>query len=92
MAYRLKKSYLVAYNFASAIAWAAVLGLVIKALLLGGPPAVHLSVSNFTRVTQTFALLEVLHSLFGLSISLSPVSPRLGNWVTGLQVELVQQD
>ncbi|KAK4456599.1 hypothetical protein QBC42DRAFT_280946 [Cladorrhinum samala] len=61
-----KKAYLVLYNAASAIAWAAVLGRV--ALVLGwrGPSFVPLVVDNFARVTQTFAIMEILHALTGV--------------------------
>ncbi|KAL1869176.1 hypothetical protein VTK73DRAFT_3345 [Phialemonium thermophilum] len=62
----LKRSYLIAYNFASAVAWATVLGRVVAVLFLKGAPFVPLTVANFARTTQTFALLEILHSILGI--------------------------
>ena len=61
----LRKSYLIAYNAASAVAWATVLGRVVTVLLLRGPTLVPVAVDTFVRNTQTFAALEILHSLFG---------------------------
>ncbi|KAB5570309.1 tyrosine phosphatase-like protein [Coniochaeta sp. 2T2.1] len=62
----LRKSYLIAYNAASAVAWATVLGRVIAVLLLRGPSLVPVAVDTFVRNTQTFAALEIFHSLFGV--------------------------
>ncbi|KAK4165355.1 hypothetical protein QBC43DRAFT_32419 [Cladorrhinum sp. PSN259] len=61
-----KKAYLVLYNAASAIAWAAVLGRVAVVLGWRGPAFVPLVVDNFARITQTFAVVEILHALTGV--------------------------
>jgi very-long-chain (3R)-3-hydroxyacyl-CoA dehydratase len=66
MASYIRKSYLIAYNAASAIAWATVFGRVIAVFLLRGPSLVPVSVDNFVRNTQTFATLEMVHSLLGM--------------------------
>lgn len=71
----LKKGYLIAYNSASAIAWTTILGRVVAVLLLKGPHMVPLAVDNFARVTQTFATLEILHSILGSSYCLDVPSP-----------------
>lgn len=68
MASYVRKSYLVAYNAASAVAWATVLGRVIAVFCLRGPVLVPVSVDNFVRNTQTFAALEMVHSLLGMCI------------------------
>ena len=60
-----KTTYLVLYNFVSAVLWATVLG---RATLIAGirsPALVHLGVDTFLRWTQTLAGVEVLHSLLG---------------------------
>ncbi|KAG5930848.1 hypothetical protein E4U53_002103 [Claviceps sorghi] len=61
-----KTGYLVLYNAASAVAWSVVLGRTIGLLCLGGPPAVYAGVGEWTKWTQTMAVLEVLHSLLGI--------------------------
>ncbi|KAK0711355.1 tyrosine phosphatase-like protein [Lasiosphaeris hirsuta] len=62
----LKKAYLVAYNAASAIAWATVLGRIALVLYYRGAPFVPVVVNDFARITQTFALMEALHALTGV--------------------------
>lgn len=69
MASLLKKSYLVAYNAASAVAWATVLGRVVAVFWLRGPSLVPVSVDTFVRNTQSFAALELVHSVLGQSLS-----------------------
>ncbi|KAG5916260.1 hypothetical protein E4U42_007728, partial [Claviceps africana] len=59
----LKTGYLVLYNSASAVAWSVVLGRTISLLCLGGAPAVYGGVGEWTKWTQTMAVMEVLHSL-----------------------------
>ncbi|KAG5974962.1 hypothetical protein E4U55_007926, partial [Claviceps digitariae] len=59
----LKTGYLVLYNAASAVAWTVVLGRTIGLLYLAGPSAVYVGVGEWTKWTQTMALMEVLHSL-----------------------------
>jgi very-long-chain (3R)-3-hydroxyacyl-CoA dehydratase len=62
-----KKAYLILYNAASAIAWATILGRVATVLLMRGPAFVPIVVDKFARTTQTFAVMEILHALTGLS-------------------------
>ncbi|KAK4123538.1 PTPLA-domain-containing protein [Parathielavia appendiculata] len=61
-----KKVYLILYNTASAIAWATILGRAAVVLRWRGPFFVPLVVDNFARITQTCALMEVLHALTGV--------------------------
>ncbi|KAK3302261.1 tyrosine phosphatase-like protein [Chaetomium strumarium] len=62
-----KKAYLILYNAASAIAWATILGRVVAVLgYKGAPFFVPLVVDNFTRITQTCAIMEILHALTGV--------------------------
>ncbi|KAL2164361.1 hypothetical protein VTH06DRAFT_3577 [Thermothelomyces fergusii] len=61
-----KKAYLILYNAASAVAWAAILGRVAVVLWWKGAPFVPLVVDNFARITQTFAIMEVFHALTGV--------------------------
>jgi len=67
-----KKAYLILYNAASAIAWATVLGRVAVVLWWKGAPFVPLVVDNFARITQTCAIMEVLHALTGASFETHP--------------------
>jgi very-long-chain (3R)-3-hydroxyacyl-CoA dehydratase len=60
-----KKAYLILYNTASAIAWATVLGRVAVVFGWRGAPFVPLVVDNFARITQTCAIIEILHALTG---------------------------
>ena len=64
---QVKLLYLTAYNFASAVLWATVLGRTAGAAYLRGPEYVPIAVGYFVRWTQTLALLEVVHSLLGTS-------------------------
>ncbi|KAG6214222.1 hypothetical protein E4U50_000556 [Claviceps purpurea] len=78
----LKTGYLVLYNFASAVAWSVVLGRTIGLLYLKGPSAVYAGVGEWTKWTQTMALMEVIHSLLGvvrapLVTTIMQVSSRL---------------
>ncbi|KAK4217910.1 tyrosine phosphatase-like protein [Rhypophila decipiens] len=61
-----RKAYLVAYNAASAIAWATVLGRVAVVLGYKGAPLVPIVVNDFARITQTFAVMEIFHALTGI--------------------------
>ncbi|KAK3295820.1 tyrosine phosphatase-like protein [Chaetomium fimeti] len=61
-----KKAYLILYNAASAVAWATILGRVAVVLGWKGAPFVPLVVDNFARITQTFAIMEVVHALTGV--------------------------
>ncbi|KAK0732824.1 tyrosine phosphatase-like protein [Apiosordaria backusii] len=67
MGFTPKKAYLVLYNAASAIAWLTVLGRVVATLAYKGDTFfVPLVVDNFARVTQSFAVMEILHALTGI--------------------------
>ncbi|KAK3368137.1 tyrosine phosphatase-like protein [Podospora didyma] len=61
-----KKAYLILYNAASAIAWATILGRVAVVYFWKSPAFVSLVVDNFARITQTFAIMEILHALTGV--------------------------
>ncbi|KAM7202307.1 protein tyrosine phosphatase [Naviculisporaceae sp. PSN 640] len=62
----LRKAYLVAYNAASAVAWATVLGRVAVVLGMRGAALVPIGVNDFARTTQTFAVMEIFHALTGI--------------------------
>ncbi|KAI9842157.1 MAG: hypothetical protein M1837_007444 [Sclerophora amabilis] len=68
----LKIKYLTVYNFVSAALWLIILGRVVLLLPLVGHAHVYGGVGEFAKWTQTGAVLEILHSLFGLVRS--PVS------------------
>jgi len=62
-----KTLYLSLYNFVSCILWATVLGR--TALVLGlsrRPGSVYSVTGEFVKWTQTLAMVEVLHSVFGI--------------------------
>lgn len=69
-------AYLFMYNFASSIAWATVLVRALTYAARVGPEGVYPGVGDFTRKTQTWACLEILHSLTGRVIP-SPSTPPL---------------
>lgn len=60
-----KTTYLVLYNFVSAIAWTTVLGRALLLYYLRGPRFVYLGAGDWTKWTQTMAALEILHSALG---------------------------
>jgi very-long-chain (3R)-3-hydroxyacyl-CoA dehydratase len=60
-----KKAYLILYNAASAVAWATILGRVAVVLGWKGSFFVPIVVDNFARITQTCAVMEILHALTG---------------------------
>ena len=64
---RLQTQYLIGYNLTCAVLWTAVLGRVILLIPLVGFSNVHGGVGEFTKWTQTVALLEVVHSALGMS-------------------------
>ena len=70
-----KKAYLILYNAASAVAWATILGRVVVVAGWKGAPFVPLVVDNFARITQTFAVMEVLHALTGAWPPISATFP-----------------
>lgn len=61
----LNTSYLILYNFISAVLWTTVLGRTAFTAYLRSPALVHITVSTFARRTQTLAALEILHAAFG---------------------------
>ena len=62
-----RSRYLILYNTLSAILWAIILTRTTRILLTGGKSQnVFNQVGEFTRWTQTLAMLEILHSLTGL--------------------------
>lgn len=64
----LKTTYLVLYNFVSAVLWLTILGRVVSiSSLTGSTDMVFKTTSEFTKWTQTLALLEVAHSALGES-------------------------
>jgi len=63
----LRTQYLVLYNFVSMILWLVVLGRVILLAPMVGFGQVYRGTGNFTKWTQTMALLEVVHSAVGMS-------------------------
>ncbi|KZF26593.1 PTPLA-domain-containing protein [Xylona heveae TC161] len=73
-----KAQYLILYNFVSAVLWTTVFGRVVLLVPLVGFTHVYGGVGNFAKWTQTLALLEVVHALFG--IVRSPIT------TTGMQV------
>ena len=63
----LQIQYLVGYNLVCAVLWTAVLGRVILLVPLVGFGNVYGGVGEFTKWTQTLALLEIGHSALGTS-------------------------
>lgn len=60
-----KTQYLILYNFVSAVLWLVVLGRVLMLVPLVGFGRVYGGVGQFTKWTQTLALLEVVHAAVG---------------------------
>ena len=69
---RQQTQYLVAYNLVCAVLWTAVLGRLMVLIPLVGFHNVHGGVGEFTKWTQTLALLEVVHSALGRLIHCWP--------------------
>ncbi|KAI9744789.1 MAG: hypothetical protein M1818_001714 [Claussenomyces sp. TS43310] len=61
-----KTQYLILYNFVSAVLWLVVLGRVVLLIPLVGFGRVYGGVGQFTKWTQTLALMEVVHAAAGL--------------------------
>ena len=70
---RFQAQYLAGYNLVCAVLWAAVLGRVILLVPLVGFGKVYGGVGQFTKWTQTLALLEIGHSTSGMNIHGSPL-------------------
>ena len=63
---RIKQQYLILYNTLSSVLWAAVLARVLLTIPFdSGFANVYRSVGEFTKWTQSLALLEIIHSLLG---------------------------
>ena len=60
-----RNDYLIAYNGISAIMWSAVLSQVIGTIFMRGWGKVFENASDFTRMVQSLAVLEVVHSAAG---------------------------
>jgi len=71
-----QKAYLILYNTASAVAWATILGRVAVVFGWKGSFFVPLVVDNFARITQTCAVMEILHALTGTVSLLNDPQPR----------------
>lgn len=59
------KEYLTAYNSICALLWLSVFGRVVVILPITGVESVYEAAGDFTKWTQTVAVLEILHSAFG---------------------------
>lgn len=70
---RQQTQYLIAYNLVCAVLWTAVLGRVILLIPLVGFESVIGGVGDFTKWTQTLALLEIVHSLTGRESCVAPI-------------------
>lgn len=62
-----RTQYLILYNFVCTILWTAVLGRVLILVPMVGFGNVYKGTGEFTKWTQTVALLEVVHSATGKS-------------------------
>ncbi|KAL9603082.1 MAG: hypothetical protein Q9219_001447 [cf. Caloplaca sp. 3 TL-2023] len=60
------KEYLSAYNSVCALLWFSILGRVLLIVPITGIESVYDGAGDFTKWTQTVAVLEILHSAFGL--------------------------
>ncbi|KAL8675002.1 MAG: hypothetical protein Q9168_000597 [Polycauliona sp. 1 TL-2023] len=60
------KEYLTAYNAVCALLWLSVFGRVVVMLPITGAESVYEAAGDFTKWTQTVAILEIIHSAFGL--------------------------
>ena len=60
-----KQYYLILYNLTSAILWTAILGRLLLLIPLVGVENVYGGLGEFTKWTQTLALLEIVHSATG---------------------------
>ncbi|KAL8811269.1 MAG: hypothetical protein Q9200_001929 [Gallowayella weberi] len=68
------REYLTAYNSVCALLWLSVFGRVIVILPITGVESVYEAAGDFTKWTQTVAVLEILHSAFGLVRSPLPTT------------------
>ncbi|CAL8574567.1 hypothetical protein XPA_000523 [Xanthoria parietina] len=68
------KEYLTAYNSICALLWLSVFGRVVVILPITGVESIYEAAGDFTKWTQTVAVLEILHSAFGLVRSPLPTT------------------
>ncbi|KAI4132660.1 MAG: hypothetical protein LQ338_000600 [Usnochroma carphineum] len=68
------KEYLSAYNSVCALLWLSVLGRVLLLVPITGFQSVYEGAGDFTKWTQTVAILEIFHSAFGLVRSPLPTT------------------
>ncbi|KAL8900997.1 MAG: hypothetical protein Q9192_000773 [Flavoplaca navasiana] len=68
------KEYLTAYNAICALLWLSVFGRTVVILPITGVESVYEAAGDFTKWTQTVAILEILHSAFGLVRSPLPTT------------------
>lgn len=59
------KEYLTAYNAICALLWLSVFSRTVVILPITGVESVYEAAGDFTKWTQTVAILEILHSAFG---------------------------
>lgn len=59
------KEYLSAYNSVCALLWLSIFGRVVLLVPITGFESVYEGAGDFTKWTQTVAILEILHSAFG---------------------------
>lgn len=64
-----RTQYLIIYNAVSALLWLVVLGRVVGLVPLVGFGTTYAGVGQFTKWTQTLALMEVVHAATGESVS-----------------------
>jgi very-long-chain (3R)-3-hydroxyacyl-CoA dehydratase len=60
-----RNDYLISYNAVSAILWSSVLSLVLGTAVTKGIGQVFDNAADFTRMVQSLAVLEILHSAAG---------------------------
>ncbi|KAL8979774.1 MAG: hypothetical protein Q9177_006050 [Variospora cf. flavescens] len=60
------KEYLTAYNSVCALLWLSIFGRVVLLIPITGVESVYQAAGDITKWTQTVAILEILHSTFGL--------------------------
>lgn len=70
------KEYLTAYNSICTLLWLSVFGRVVVVLPITGVESVYEAAGDFTKWTQTVAVLEILHSAFGTLLHLSHCTER----------------
>ncbi|KAL8763219.1 MAG: hypothetical protein Q9184_000937 [Pyrenodesmia sp. 2 TL-2023] len=68
------KEYLTAYNSVCALLWFSVFGRVVLLIPITGHESIYEAAGDITKWTQTVAVLEILHSAFGLVRSPLPMT------------------